>query len=56
MPYITILFDFVSKIVEVFWKNKKNKDGLQNWCKNCQTEYEKQRKQTLQEMKNEKKY
>ena len=32
-----------------FWKNKKSKDGLQNWCKTCQTEYEKQRKQAIKE-------
>lgn len=40
--------------ISFFWKNAKSKDGLQNWCKNCQTEYEKQRKDFLKEAKNEK--
>lgn len=37
-----------------FWKNRKSKDGLQNWCKACQTQYAQERINFINESKNEK--
>lgn len=32
-----------------FWQNKTNKDGLQDWCNDCMTEYNKKQRKKLKQ-------